>query len=198
MHPFFKSLCHVIKAIFRSFVLRFSYIAVHSACCGGVPGLSADLLLCSPLFVLLCWHRGIWLGVSLFQVLTFGFSLLCAHSGPWFLMPLLLGKGCVLPGKKIFWDPGKCGHWRFWVKCVSRYWDLTFRYKDELEGVAERVLGGRKAVCSSSISLVLREWGELARRIPSWYLPPELFNKSYIKFTDLACYREEFHILVLN
>lgn len=154
MHPFFKSLCHVIKAILRSFVLRFSYIAVHSACCGGVPRLSADSLLCLSLFVLLCWHRGIWLGVSLFQVLTFGFSLLCAHSGPWFLMPSLLGKnnGCVLPGKKIFWDPGKCGHWRFWVKCVSRYWDLTLRYKDELGGVAERVHGGVGKQCVPAVS----------------------------------------------
>lgn len=27
----------------------------------------------------------------------------------------------VLPGRKVFWDPNRCGHWVFQVKCVYRY-----------------------------------------------------------------------------
>jgi hypothetical protein len=30
----------------------------------------------------------------------------------------------VFPGRKFFWDPASCGHWRFQVKCVSGYWKL--------------------------------------------------------------------------
>ena len=52
-----------------------------------------------------------------------------------FCCPLwLLGEcgGCVLPGRKFFWDPDRCGHWRFQVKYVSGYWELISRNGDGL------------------------------------------------------------------
>ena len=39
--------------------------------------------------------------------------------------------GCVLPGRK-FWNPVRCDHWSFWVKCLSRHWKLMLRNGDGL------------------------------------------------------------------
>jgi hypothetical protein len=33
----------------------------------------------------------------------------------------------VSPGRKLFWDANRCGHWTFQVKCVSRFWELTLK-----------------------------------------------------------------------
>jgi hypothetical protein len=39
----------------------------------------------------------------------------------------LVHGGCVLPGRKFFWDNFRCGHWRFQIKYVSGYSGVTFR-----------------------------------------------------------------------
>jgi len=40
----------------------------------------------------------------------------------------------LFPGSK-FWGPGRCDHWVFRLKCVSRYWDMTRENASGLEGV---------------------------------------------------------------
>lgn len=42
-------------------------------------------------------------------------------------------------GKKLLWDPARCVHWRFQVENVYRYYELTLRNGDGLEGVGLRV-----------------------------------------------------------
>lgn len=50
---------------------------------------------------------------------------------PWFLLPLLvLGR--------VWW---LCvGHWGFWIKCISRCWELTLRNGDRVGVGAEGIL----------------------------------------------------------
>lgn len=42
-----------------------------------------------------------------------------------------------LPCRKFFWVPDRCGHCGFQVKCIARYWELTFRNGDGLGRGAE-------------------------------------------------------------
>lgn len=40
---------------------------------------------------------------------------------------------CVLPSKKLFWNPDRCDHYALWVKCVSRCFVLTLKIVARLE-----------------------------------------------------------------
>lgn len=51
--------------------------------------------------------------------------------------------GCVLRGRKFFWDLDLCGCWEFQVKCGFEYWELTVRNRDGL-GDLQGCTGGRK------------------------------------------------------
>jgi hypothetical protein len=47
----------------------------------------------------------------------------------------------MVPRRKFFWGSDKCGYSGFWVKCVSRYWELMLRKKNWLssaEGIHKR------------------------------------------------------------
>lgn len=61
-------------------------------------------------------------------------------------LPLLGGGcgGCVVHDKK-FWDPARCGLWRFPVKCVPRYLVLVLRNGNGLGEGLRRSTGRRKA-----------------------------------------------------
>lgn len=51
------------------------------------------------------------------------------------------------------------GHWEIWVKCISRYWELTLGNGDGLGAGAEGALRREEAGCSTSTCLVPWEWG---------------------------------------
>lgn len=40
----------------------------------------------------------------------------------------------MLPGKESFWDPARCEHRGFQVRCVSEYWELRVMNEDGLGG----------------------------------------------------------------
>lgn len=42
--------------------------------------------------------------------------------------------------RKFFWDPDRFGHWGFWIKCISRCWELTLRNGDRVGVGAEGIL----------------------------------------------------------
>ena len=58
----------------------------------------------------------------------------------------------VLPAKKLFWDPDRCGLWGFQLKCASRNWELTLGNGNR-NGLEKElsVCRGRRAGCSMSI-----------------------------------------------
>lgn len=62
-----------------------------------------------------------------------------------------VGGSYVLIGMESLWDPGRCGHWRFLVTCVSRCWVVRYRSRDVLGG-------GRKQVFHQDL-IVFWEWG---------------------------------------
>lgn len=82
--------------------------------------------------------------------------------------------GCGLPSSNFFWDSDRCGHWRFLVKCASRYWELTLRIGDGLVGALRGPMGGRKERCSTRICLPSRnegrEWAKVTTSslLQSW------------------------------
>lgn len=64
----------------------------------------------------------------------------------------------VLPGRKSFWGPGRCGHWGFQIKCIPRSRELIFRNGDGLEGVRGST-SGKKVGCSTKTNVVPRNEG---------------------------------------
>lgn len=57
-------------------------------------------------------------------------------------------------GRKFFWDPDRCGHWGFQVKCVSRYREQTPRNGDGLGEVLRGSRGEKKAECFTRVWLI--------------------------------------------
>lgn len=88
----------------------------------------------------------IWLGLCWLGGLFHGFDWPL-----WFL-----GECCgsvLLSGRRLFWDPDRCGHWGFQVKmCFLVLVDSNI--KTEMVQRAEGLAGGRKAWFSTSICLV--------------------------------------------
>lgn len=83
------------------------------------------LLLCFGLGILASgFERIVILGFDIWSCLCWVDVLFLGFYSLWFLRKC---DGCVLPSRKFFWDPDICGHWRFWVKCVSWCWKLTIR-----------------------------------------------------------------------
>jgi hypothetical protein len=72
----------------------------------------------------------------------------------WCFIPL------VLFPRKCFWDPYRCGHWGFPVKCVSWFRELTLKNGDGLrEGCREDLQeGGRRAGFYTRIFLGPWDW----------------------------------------
>ena len=52
---------------------------------------------------------------------------------------------------ELYWLSARGEHWGFWVKYVSRYWELTLRGGD---GLQSGPTGGRKVFCYIRICLV--------------------------------------------
>lgn len=52
----------------------------------------------------------------------------------------------------VVWNPDCCDHWRVQVKCVSEYWELTFRNRDVLGGdLGVPQEGGKQDVLPGSV-----------------------------------------------
>lgn len=96
----------------------------------------------------------IWSCLCCLSVLLFSFCCLF-----WFLEC----GGSVFPGRELSWDSARCVHQFFWVKCVSKYWELILR--DEVilgvgwDGIRKSI-GRRKAGFSTSICLDSWKWGQ--------------------------------------
>lgn len=73
----------------------------------------------------------------------------------------------MLPSNESLWDPNKCGHWGFQVKCASRYQEITRRNGIRLGWEAEG--GSQYGVNHCEL---LRESGQRRRERPQqvvWY-----------------------------
>lgn len=74
----------------------------------------------------------------------------------------------MLSGRTFFWNPDKCGHCGFQVKCVvkcmSRCVELSLRSVDGLGGDAKVSTRDRKAGCSTRIYFIPWEWWQSEER----------------------------------
>lgn len=76
--------------------------------------------------------------------------------------------GCVLPSRRIFWAPDRCGQCRIQVKCDFRFWELTLRNVDGLGAAALREFaGGKKAGILQDLPSLLRRGTESKERTQS-------------------------------
>ena len=58
----------------------------------------------------------------------------------------------LLAGVKFLWDSTRYGHWRFYIKYVSRCWWLTLKNWDQLGGESEEVVGREESsVCYQNL-----------------------------------------------
>lgn len=124
----------------------------------GLLGSNGVMLSWLLMVMFLQWHLGIWDLEDYSSRCWYLFlSLLGKCFVPWFLFHLCILReysGCVLSGRKFFWCPDRCGHWRFQVKCFYGHWELTLRIGYGMSGL-RGVHRMRKARCSTRICLVL-------------------------------------------
>jgi hypothetical protein len=71
--------------------------------------------------------------------------------------------GCVLPGRKFFWDPARYRHWGLQVECVSRYSELHLERGWARKGALRGSTRGQKAGYSTSVYLVPGNGGRKGR-----------------------------------
>lgn len=70
----------------------------------------------------------------------------------------------MLSGRTFFWNPDKCGHCEFQVKCMSRCVELSLRSGDGLGGGAKGSTRDRKAGCVTRIYFIPWEWWQSEER----------------------------------
>lgn len=133
-HLYIEDFQHILKSYIKAFVLCFSHMPFLMDYCSRVARTGGDTLFW---VLMLLFSAGV--SVSGFgMIMTVGFdiySCLYWDGVPFldFCCPLWISAMCS-DCSECFWVLARCVHWKFQVKCVSRYWELTEMNGDGIDG----------------------------------------------------------------